>query len=261
MKRFQGSEWSGPAWYSIEKNDQGFPVNMILEYFHPLHLGDRASTDWEGKELMKVYKTLVAQFPEIGKTWIQGNIHSHHNMGAFFSGTDNQQLIDGANENFYGSLVVSTHPGKEFAFAISYPDQYGQCHITHGSIEVEDNLVVDDEIVSQAEYIEKAKGKRPKTIAGTYINKQQTTIFDKKEGNYPLFEEVHNLESVDMMSREDMHVYYSAMQELPDEEFEKFDKLWFEWESGHITEATRDMGLYKLGLNSNGKRINKLPSL
>ena len=50
-------------------------------------------------------------------------------MGAFFSGTDKEQLDEGVNdEGFYYSLVVSTKPGKEIAFGFSYLDQYRNIH-------------------------------------------------------------------------------------------------------------------------------------
>ena len=256
MRKFPTFEWSGPAWYSIEKDEAGFPNKMVLEYFHPLHLGNASSTDWDGKELINIYKELKTKFPEIGKTWIQGNIHSHHSMGAFFSGVDNQQLVDGSNENFYGSLVVSTKPGKEYAFAISYPDQYGRCHITHGDIVPEHIINVDKEIVAQAEYIKEQKSKRPKLTRPQLYNKKQTSMFNNPETT--LFEDIADLESVDLLDRDQMDVYYSAMQELSEEDFETFDKLWFQYESGLITEDTRNIALKNMGLDENGKRITDI---
>ena len=99
----------------------------------------------------------------MGKEWIQGNVHSHHGMGAFFSGTDEQQLIDGANKNFYCSLVVSTKPGKEFAFAFSYPDQYNKIHILEvDDIEVISELVSNEEWDKQNDFIVKKNKKEEK---------------------------------------------------------------------------------------------------
>ena len=177
LMKYKGREWSGPAWYSYEKDDNGFPDKVTLEYWHPLHLGDSSSTDWDGKDLIKIYKALQKEHPEIGKKWIQGNIHSHHSMGAFFSGTDNQQLIDGANPNIYGSLVVSTKPGKELAFALSYPDQYNHIHIIEvKDMEVEQVHIEDKDWSKQAKIIEK-KAKKEKKRTKYIRNKHQANLF------------------------------------------------------------------------------------
>lgn len=249
MQTFPLFEWSGPAWYEIKKDEHGFPIEMIMKYFHPLHLGTAGATDWEGKELLKIYKDLTAKFPEIGKSWIQGNIHSHHNMGAFFSQTDQQQLIDGANENFYGSLVVSTKPDKEYAFAISYPDQYGQCHITQGNIIPETVINVDEEIVNQAKYIKKMKPAEPKGwIKKHKTHKAQTTMFG--------FEKEPEVEAgLTMAEAEDQETYYNAMTNLEQDEFEKFDELWMQYESGYITKHTRNTALLNMGVDQYGNRI------
>jgi DNA mismatch repair ATPase MutL len=219
-----------------------------MQYFHPLHLGTAGETDWDGKELLKVYKSLVAKFPEIGKTWIQGNVHSHHSMGAFFSQTDNQQLVDGANENFYGSLVVSTKAGKEYAFAISYPDQYGQAHITHGDIVPEEFAYECEEIVAQAKYIKKMK---PVGIeySTKKTNKKQTSIFG--------FEKELAVEPLELTTEElnDQEIYYNAMTSLEQDEFEKFDELWMKYETGYITKQTRNTIMLRMGMDQYGSRI------
>jgi len=218
-----------------------------MKYFHPLHLGTAAATDWEGKELLKIYKDLMEQYPEIGKSWIQGNIHSHHNMGAFFSQTDQKQLIDGANENFYGSLVVSTKPNKEYAFAISYPDQYGQCHIVHGDIIPETVIEVDEEIVNQAKYIKKNK---PAGVAIPKHNKKkgQTTIFGFEQEL-----DINATLTVDEV--QDQETYYNAMNMLEQDQFEKFDEVWMQYESGYITKETRNIALLNMGIDQHGNRI------
>jgi len=130
LNKFKNIEWSGPAWYSEQFDENGFPTNVVLEYFHPLDLGSQGGTEWDGKKLIKVIKALTKKYPKIGKDWVQGNVHSHHNMGAYFSGTDEEQLEDGAfKDMFYYSLVVSHKLGKELAFALSYVDEYNRIHI------------------------------------------------------------------------------------------------------------------------------------
>ena len=112
-------EWSGPAWFSFETSDNGFPKVWKLEHFLPLDLGSHSETEWSGKHFMNISKKLYQKHPEL-KQMYQGNIHSHHTMGAFFSGTDKQLLKDGANDVGYPSLVVAASGKETHAFAISY---------------------------------------------------------------------------------------------------------------------------------------------
>ena len=121
-------EWSGPAWFSFETSDNGFPKVWKLEHFLPLDLGSHSETEWSGKHFMNISKKLYQKHPEL-KQMYQGNIHSHHTMGAFFSGTDKQLLKDGANDVGYPSLVVAASGKETHAFAISYLDQFRQPHI------------------------------------------------------------------------------------------------------------------------------------
>lgn len=56
-----------------------------------------------------------------------GLIHSHHTMGAFFSGTDTETLCEMAPiKGFYPSLIVASSGKAHFAFGFSYKDQYGK---------------------------------------------------------------------------------------------------------------------------------------
>jgi len=191
LNKFKNIEWSGPAWYSEQHDKDGFPTNVVLEYFHPLDLGGGGHTEWDGKKLIKVIKPLVKKYPKIGKEWVQGNIHSHHNMGAFFSGTDEQQLEDGAfKDMFYYSLVVSHKAGKELAFALSYVDGYNRIHIEEcDEIEVERIEVVEPEWKKQVAAIQKdyKKSKKTRSVVKTnyygYGNgyTSQAALWDEKE--------------------------------------------------------------------------------
>lgn len=168
LTRFKDVEWSGPAWFSEEFDEHGFPTNVELQFFHPIDLGHGVSTEWDGKVLLKEIKPLMKEHKEIGTVWTQGNIHSHHNMGAFFSGTDETQLEDGAFPDFfYYSLVVSSKEGKTLAFACSWVDQYGRIHIeetTEFNIDVQRN--VDPAWKKQAAKIKKKQKALPKKAIG-----------------------------------------------------------------------------------------------
>ena len=164
LMKYPNREWSGPAWYSHTKDENGFPTKVKLEYFIPLHLGTSSATDWDGKHLVKRYRELRKKFPKIGKSWVQGNIHSHHGMGAFFSGTDQEQLIDGANENFYYSLVVSTKVGKEYAMAVSYPDQFGRIHLEEMKTVTKNSIKAQPEWENEVKFIEEEYEKNKPTF-------------------------------------------------------------------------------------------------
>ena len=249
LATFKGREWSGPAWYSHEKDENGFPTDIRLEYWHPLHLGNASSTDWDGEELIKIYKPLRKEFPEIGKSWVQGNIHSHHSMGAFFSGTDNQQLEDGANENFYYSLVVSTKPDQEIAFAVSYPDQFGKIHIIEiNNIEIEMDIQDDKSWKAQSKYIKKnakddvfsyrksnLKGIKQETLFGGQI--ELPSIDDKYE------------EYADFQG-------YNGMGTMTAEQFEKYDALMLDYDRGRIKTKALRKQLKKIGVDEYGQPLS-----
>ena len=123
LSRFPKTEWSGPAWYSFKLLKGGYPKSVELKHFQPLDLGSSAATEYEAKDLAKILKKTLETMPELGKC-MMGLIHSHHNMSAYHSGTDDDTLKEMAPvKGFYGSLVVSHD--NDYAFEFSYKDQYG----------------------------------------------------------------------------------------------------------------------------------------
>ena len=128
LKKFPNTEWSGPAWFSFKLDQKGWPVFIKLEHFVPLDLGHGTRTEWDGDDFCKLYPTILNKYPKIGKC-IQGNIHSHHSMGAYFSGTDDELLIQNVNNAFYPSLVVASSGKALWAFAYSYKDQFDLTHL------------------------------------------------------------------------------------------------------------------------------------
>ena len=137
LHRFDNTEWSAPAWYLAEEVDENkFPVKFQLLDFHPLDLGGHASTEWEAGDLAKILKEKYKENKELKKCFI-GLVHSHHNMGAYFSGTDQDTLKEMAPDTgFYPSLVVSHKSGKEYAFGVSYSDQYKRVSLVEGEVKV-----------------------------------------------------------------------------------------------------------------------------
>lgn len=178
LNRFKDLEWSGPAWYKVKTDEDGFPTEWRIIHFHPLDLGSHAATEWEAKDLAKILKETYALMPSLKKAYM-GLIHSHNTMGAFLSGTDTSTIQEMApDEGFYGSLVVASAGKALHAFGFGYKDQYKCAH----SIEVkEENIEInvpgikpEDEWVTIADKIEKNKPTPKKNSQVTLWNGSRT---------------------------------------------------------------------------------------
>ena len=250
LLKYSTQEWSGPAWYSIEKDEDGFPETATLEYFHVLDLGTKTATDWDGKDLLKVYKDLVKVYPKIGSEWIQGNIHSHNDMGAFFSGTDRQQLIDGSNKNFYFSLVVSYKENKELAFAVSYPDQFNQT-IIQSIDDIEEEQI---ELTTEYESEEKAIETAERSISYRPHNVNQRSLFtqiqeEDDELINGLWDDVdENDEDVDAWNAS-----FGVTKSLDDKD--EFNTLQVAFMEGHIAEDKFKKYCKALGVDQYGRKL------
>jgi hypothetical protein len=184
LTKFKELEWSGPAWYEIKTDDDGFPTQWTILHFHPLNLGSHAATEWEAKDLAKILGDTYRKFPKLKKAYT-GLIHSHNTMGAFLSGTDTDTLEDMApDKNFYGSLVVASSGKALHAFGFSWKDQYKCVHtqeIEEENIEIVNTFNVDSEWIAIADKIEKEKPESSKTQMNVFNNTvpNSTTLFNK----------------------------------------------------------------------------------
>ncbi len=186
LTRFKDDEWSGPAWYKIKTDSDGYPEEWKIVHFHPLNLGNHTSTEFDAKDVAGILEDTYNNNKNLLKNTFIGLIHSHNTMGSFFSGTDKDTLLDMAPvENFYGSLIVASS-GKELAsFGFSYKDQYGVSHthiLDEDEIKLQDTYKVNDEWVKLGDIIEKNKPKEVATytgrVYGGHLNmNNQTSIF------------------------------------------------------------------------------------
>jgi len=153
--RFESTEWSGPAWYTIKKKSkQGFPTKVELEYFKPIDLGNTGSTELDGEKLGKVLPAIYKKFPKLKKSFM-GLIHSHHNMGAFFSGTDESTALEQAPvEGLFFTTVVA-HSKDKFATGVAYRDQFGLPNFIEGEVKSKVSIKVSKDWKSEADKIEK----------------------------------------------------------------------------------------------------------
>ena len=124
-----------------------------MSHFQPIDLGHGTATEWGAADLAKILRKTYSSHPKLKKCFL-GLIHSHHSMGAFFSGTDSGTLKDMAPDiGFYCSLVVASEKDP-FAFAISYKDQYGQAQL----LELDESNIVGPTVTANPEWIEIADG-------------------------------------------------------------------------------------------------------
>ena len=108
LKTFPRNEWSGPAWFSY--SGKGIPNSFTLEYFIPLDKGHGASTEWTGDDFGKTLIDVTTKYPSLEKA-VVGNIHSHHGMGAYFSG-DDKELVKRCFTELCNRAVVK-HPKEK----------------------------------------------------------------------------------------------------------------------------------------------------
>ena len=167
LNRFKTIEWSGPAWYQILKTkDNGCPESVSLVYFKPIHLGSGAETELDGDAMGKLLPKIYKKFPDLKECFL-GLIHSHHNMGAFLSGTDKDTAREQANGDgiFFSTVVASS--GEPFDCCFTYKDRFGFTNLIEGEVIVkEPKFDIPREWKTEATRIEKAKKKESKV---TYV--------------------------------------------------------------------------------------------
>lgn len=212
----------------MKADEHGFPEEFTLKHFHPIDLGHGTATEWEAKDLAKILKQTYENFPRLKKCFI-GLIHSHHTMGAFFSGTDTSTLEDMAPEQgFYASLVVATQKDP-FAFAFSYRDQYGQPQC----IEVDTDDIVGAPVKAKDDWIDVADSieKAAKTTT-TFVGRGGQTSF-LPNYHHIGYQDDNGLQAKTDYTDKDQKVADEAVKALQDEKLS-----WWEFK-----QAMEDAGL------------------
>jgi hypothetical protein len=162
LHKFPNTEWSGPAWYRIDKSDGDFPSEVTLLYFKPLDLGDSTSTELDGEDLGKILPNLYKEKPEL-KDCALGLIHSHHTLGAFFSQTDKDTALENASKTgLYFSTVVASEK-KKCVFGFSYEDRLGFAHFIEGETKKpRQRITIQKDWRKEARAIKKKSDSKPK---------------------------------------------------------------------------------------------------
>ena len=188
-------EWSGVLFYTTEgsiKNPTTFKIT--LKDVLPMHVGDMHSTEYQ---LDAKFIDFIEEDFDVRATWQVGHIHSHHCMGTFFSGVDNDELYGNSiSHNYYLSFITNnyldfqakvafTSTAKKDILAVPYValDEEGKeyvigkqdfivdskkvfvydCEISS----TKEDLVIEDSFVSKMQGIIKQAAERVKTVAKT----------------------------------------------------------------------------------------------
>ena len=222
LNRFKNLEWSGPAWYKVKTDEDGFPVEWKIVHFHPLDLGSHASTEWEAKDLANILKETYASSPSLKKSYM-GLIHSHNTMGAFLSGTDTSTITEMAPDvGFYGSLVVASGGKATHAFGFSYKDQYKYSHCLE--LDEDDIKVVSPDLtplsewISEGDMIEKNK---PKFSYNTKPGKQINLLANTNSN---------------LLSNRVIAERQTVLTKLAKDKRKKVEKILDKWDKGEFTD-------------------------
>lgn len=104
-KEVWNDEWSGMLFYETEGEFGQDNFKVIAQELFPLDIGTQTYTEYETSD-PELIKFLMSN-PQV-RSMKKGHIHSHNNMGVFFSNTDNEELTDNCGfHNFYLSLIVN----------------------------------------------------------------------------------------------------------------------------------------------------------
>lgn len=99
-------EWSGVLFYKFDGSITDETLSVTLLDILLMDKGSSAYTDYEFNSAFTEYMMNHPEYME--DNYAYGHIHSHNKMDVFFSGTDNQELVDNAeNYNFYLSVIVN----------------------------------------------------------------------------------------------------------------------------------------------------------
>lgn len=100
------TEWSGILLYDVIKGNISDPKNFVLKAKHIflMDIGNTAYTEYETDgDIVDIYDNI-----EGAMNMKLGHVHSHHDMSAFFSGTDTSELMENVDKhNYYLSLIVN----------------------------------------------------------------------------------------------------------------------------------------------------------
>ena len=107
LDRFPSIEYSGTLFYTVSGSFE--TNNLVINAFDFLLQDIGTGSYTEFSESPDVIGYMVEHPELLDETVYQGLMHSHHNMGAFFSGTDTSTLREeGSDRVHFVSLIIDT---------------------------------------------------------------------------------------------------------------------------------------------------------
>ena len=105
IRKYPHTEWSGVLFYKHSGTFEDNNLKIICEDIYPMDLGTSGWTEFKMNEDVAAYMADNIDLFECET----GLVHSHHSLGAFFSGQDTHTLqTEGNDTNCFVSLVVDT---------------------------------------------------------------------------------------------------------------------------------------------------------
>lgn len=105
IRIFPNTEWSGILFYSRQGNFENNDIVLTCVDIYPMDIGTAGWTEFKESSDIAAY---MAQNMELFECE-SGLVHSHHGLGAYFSGQDLKTLqLEGADTNCFVSLIVDT---------------------------------------------------------------------------------------------------------------------------------------------------------
>lgn len=99
-------EWSAMLLYDVKSGSPADIDNFVLvaKHIYLMDIGTAAYTEYKPDgDIVDIYDNI-----EEAMEWKTGHIHSHHDMSAYFSGTDMDELHTNVDKhNYYLSLIVN----------------------------------------------------------------------------------------------------------------------------------------------------------
>lgn len=109
--RLPDKEWSGLLFYTYTGSFKNDTIKFLAEDFLLMDIGDATYTHFISNP---DFATYIAEHPELAKSKT-GIIHSHNKMEAFFSGTDNETLLDCGKDTIHFLSLIVNNAGRYVA--------------------------------------------------------------------------------------------------------------------------------------------------
>jgi hypothetical protein len=133
-------EWN--AFGEVEEIKQdGFTYFLINDLAFPPQTNSGSGTEVSKEDFALFGETLAKQKKPANKYKFQ--VHSHNTMGAFWSGTDTQQMEDFQNKTYFLSMVISTKGLADWKACINL--------FSPVRLDIDIPIIVQDNITEQKE--------------------------------------------------------------------------------------------------------------